>query len=101
MNESGFNLDVFLANKLMVLYAKCGSLMDARRVLDEMPVRNVASWTAMIQAYSKHGHDEKPWSYFAKCKRMTLSRINSRLPPFSLPVPTWRFWNTARRSMKI
>ena len=29
-SESRYNLDIFLDNKVMVLYAKCGSLVDAR-----------------------------------------------------------------------
>eukprot|EP00253_Pinus_taeda_P001104 PITA_01104 len=69
MSESGFNLDIFLANKLIVLYAKCGSLADARRVCDEMPVRNVASWTAMIQAYTKHGQDKEALELFCQMQK--------------------------------
>eukprot|EP01018_Ginkgo_biloba_P008631 Gb_28772 [translate_table: standard] len=59
MIDTGFKPDIFLGNKLVVMYAKCGSLVDARRLLDEMPKRNVASWTPIIAAYSKHGHDEE------------------------------------------
>lgn len=69
MSESGFNLDIFLANKLIVLYAKCGSLADTRGVFDEMPVRNVASWTAMIQAYSKHGQDKEALELFCQMQK--------------------------------
>ena len=64
MSESGLNLDIFLENKLIVLYAKCGTLMDARRVFDEMPVQNVVSWTSLIQAYSKHGEDKEALEMF-------------------------------------
>ena len=64
MSESRYNLDIFLDNKLMVLYAKCGSLVDARWVLDEMHVWNVASWTTMIQSYSNYFHEEKALELF-------------------------------------
>eukprot|EP01018_Ginkgo_biloba_P026293 Gb_12542 [translate_table: standard] len=66
MTDNGFKPDVFLATNLMTIYSKCGSLVDARRVLDEMPKRNVVSWNAMIAAYSKHGCAEEALMLFHK-----------------------------------
>eukprot|EP01018_Ginkgo_biloba_P019473 Gb_00852 [translate_table: standard] len=57
--QTGFRVDVFLGNTLVIMYAKCGSLLDARRVLDKMPKRNVVSCTAMISAYASHGYSEE------------------------------------------
>jgi pentatricopeptide repeat protein len=39
---------------LVNIYAKCGSLVDARRVFDRMPERDTFSWTVMILAYAAH-----------------------------------------------
>ncbi|CAN6486896.1 unnamed protein product [Victoria cruziana] len=47
--------DTILWNHILNLYGKCGSLGDARRVFDEMPVRNFVSWTSIIAGYSQHG----------------------------------------------
>ncbi|KAL0334202.1 UNVERIFIED_CONTAM: putative pentatricopeptide repeat-containing protein, mitochondrial [Sesamum angustifolium] len=44
---------VYLRTRLIVLYVKCEVLSDARMVFDEMPERNVVSWTAMISGYTK------------------------------------------------
>lgn len=33
------------------MYAKCGHLGDARNLFDEIPQRNVVSWTSMINGY--------------------------------------------------
>ncbi|XP_047339891.1 putative pentatricopeptide repeat-containing protein At3g49142 [Impatiens glandulifera] len=46
-------------NALIDMYAKCGSLQDARKVFNEMSTRDVVSWTSMITAYgtSGNGHD--------------------------------------------
>ncbi|XP_057964678.1 pentatricopeptide repeat-containing protein At3g16610-like [Malania oleifera] len=33
---------------LIDMFAKCGSLIEARKVFDEMPIRDLASWSAMI-----------------------------------------------------
>ncbi|KAG6469213.1 pentatricopeptide repeat-containing protein At1g19720-like [Zingiber officinale] len=50
--------DVFVDTKLVSMYAKCGSLDDARRVFDGMGQRNLFAWSAMIGAYVR----EHRWS---------------------------------------
>ncbi|KAL9229167.1 hypothetical protein vseg_004663 [Gypsophila vaccaria] len=50
--------DIFVETKLVSMYAKCGSLSDARNVFDEMSERNLFTWSAMIGAYSR----EQRWS---------------------------------------
>ncbi|KAG1328316.1 putative Pentatricopeptide repeat-containing protein [Cocos nucifera] len=37
------------------MFAKCGSLREARRVFDDMPMRDVVSWGAMICGTMHHG----------------------------------------------
>eukprot|EP01018_Ginkgo_biloba_P017986 Gb_15352 [translate_table: standard] len=58
MIRTGFKPEIIIEANLLTTYAKCGSLMNARRVFDEMSERNVVSWTAMITAYSRYGLDE-------------------------------------------
>ncbi|WCJ35246.1 Pentatricopeptide repeat (PPR-like) superfamily protein [Euphorbia peplus] len=41
----------FLDTKLVSMYAKCGSLRDARKVFDEMRERNLYTWSAIIGGY--------------------------------------------------
>ncbi|XP_024535000.1 pentatricopeptide repeat-containing protein At4g21065-like [Selaginella moellendorffii] len=49
-------LDRFLANLLIEMYGKCGSVGDARRVFDEIGDRkNIYSWTIMIAAAASNG----------------------------------------------
>eukprot|EP01018_Ginkgo_biloba_P031865 Gb_04144 [translate_table: standard] len=69
MTESGFMLDLFLGNTLVNMYTKCGSLVDARRVLDKMPKRNVVSWTVMIAAYVSHGFSKEGLALFYEMQR--------------------------------
>ncbi|KAL0428576.1 UNVERIFIED_CONTAM: putative pentatricopeptide repeat-containing protein, mitochondrial [Sesamum latifolium] len=60
---------VYLRTRLIVLYVKCEVLSDARMVFDEMPERNVVSWTAMISGYSKSGLYSEALSLFVEMIR--------------------------------
>lgn len=60
---------VYLWTRLIVFYTKCDSLGDARHVLNEMPERNVVSWTAMISAYSQRGYASQALSLFVQMLR--------------------------------
>jgi pentatricopeptide repeat protein len=62
--RSGCESDVFVGSSLVDMYAKCGSIKDAQRVFDEMPTRNVVSWTAMILGYVKCGQGHKALELF-------------------------------------
>ncbi|KAF1002784.1 pentatricopeptide repeat-containing protein At3g53360, mitochondrial [Apium graveolens] len=47
--------DIVLQNHILNMFGKCGSLGDAVKVFDEMPERNVVSWTSLIAGYSQNG----------------------------------------------
>ncbi|KAI3429941.1 uncharacterized protein J3R85_008432, partial [Psidium guajava] len=46
------NLDVFVQNALMGMYSKSSSLSYACRIFHSMAMRNVVSWTIMINGYA-------------------------------------------------
>lgn len=48
-------LNLFIGNGLIAMYGKCGCLVEARRVLDEMPSRDVVSWNSMVAGYARNG----------------------------------------------
>lgn len=54
--KSGFESDVFVRSNLVDIYAKCGSIEDARRMFDEMPERDVVLWNVMIAGYTQVGY---------------------------------------------
>lgn len=47
-------------------YSRFGDFPKARSVFDQMPHRDVASWSAMIDAYKKHGHYQQGLSLFRR-----------------------------------
>ncbi|KAL0309092.1 UNVERIFIED_CONTAM: Pentatricopeptide repeat-containing protein [Sesamum radiatum] len=55
MKLGGFSEDLFVGNVLIDMYLKCGWLDCGRRVFNEMPERDLISWTSLIDAYAKGG----------------------------------------------
>eukprot|EP01018_Ginkgo_biloba_P016404 Gb_25555 [translate_table: standard] len=58
MIKSGFESDVYLDTKLVIMYIKCGCLVDARHMFDKMPQKNEVSWNAIIAGYMQRGFGE-------------------------------------------
>ncbi|CAM6102539.1 unnamed protein product [Calypogeia fissa] len=54
-SKAGLQSDVRVGNALVHMYAKSGSLEDARLVFDSMEERNVSTWTGMIGGLGEHG----------------------------------------------
>ncbi|XP_078444023.1 pentatricopeptide repeat-containing protein At4g30700-like [Wolffia australiana] len=48
-------MNVFVSTALIDMYAKCGSVTEARRIFDAMEEKTVVSWNAMIAGYGLHG----------------------------------------------
>ncbi|KAI5073975.1 hypothetical protein GOP47_0011988, partial [Adiantum capillus-veneris] len=63
-SEHLFEKDVLVSTALVDMYAKCGSLGKAQEVFNELPVRNVVSWTALIAGYAQHKHGKEALYYF-------------------------------------
>jgi pentatricopeptide repeat protein len=67
--KSGIDLDSHLWVSLVNAYAKSGSPVCARRVLDVMPERDVVSWTALIQGFVAEGGGSEGVRLFCEMKR--------------------------------
>lgn len=79
MIKACYKPSLYLRTRLIVFYIKSGCLGDARQVLDEMPERNVVSWTAMISGYTQAGYASEALHLF---EQMQMSGISSpRLRP--------------------
>lgn len=71
-DERGYMENRILRNTIVNMYVKCGSLEDARKVFDQMPERDVCSWTTMIAAYARHGPAEEALRLFQLMKQTGL-----------------------------
>ncbi|CAL5323170.1 unnamed protein product [Camellia sinensis] len=60
--KSRLTLDVCVGCSLVDIYVKCavdGSMVNSRKVFDQMPDHNVLSWTATITGYVQSGGHDK------------------------------------------
>ncbi|CAN1194967.1 Pentatricopeptide repeat-containing protein At1g19720, partial [Linum perenne] len=60
---------VFVWTKLVGMYAKCGSFVDARKVFDGMRERNLYTWSAIIAACCRENRWEEAMDLFYSMMR--------------------------------
>lgn len=53
--RSGFARDVFVLNALVDMYSKCGDIVKARKVFDQIGCKDTVSWNSMLTGYTRHG----------------------------------------------
>ncbi|KFK43735.1 hypothetical protein AALP_AA1G166000 [Arabis alpina] len=70
--SNGFESDLLVNNALINMYAKCGDLDRARDVFEKMPMRDVVSWSTMINAFSMHGEASDALITFARMKEENM-----------------------------
>ncbi|KAJ7976368.1 Pentatricopeptide repeat-containing protein [Quillaja saponaria] len=71
--KTGYDSETEASNVLITLYAKCGSIADAKRQFFEMPEKNEVSWNAMITGYSQHGYGFEAISVFEDMKESGMT----------------------------
>ncbi|XP_061360559.1 pentatricopeptide repeat-containing protein At2g13600 [Gastrolobium bilobum] len=62
--KTQFSSEIFIQNRLVDVYAKCGCLEDARKVFDHMPQRNTFSYNAILSALTKSGGLDEALNFF-------------------------------------
>ncbi|KAK9293232.1 hypothetical protein L1049_021222 [Liquidambar formosana] len=50
--KHGFDSNIFVQNSLIYFYGSNGRIKTARRVFDEMGIRDVATWTTLVTCYA-------------------------------------------------
>ena len=53
-----------LGNALMDMYARCGMLSKAQKVLEDLPARDVVSWNTLIGGYVQHAQTQEAFNSF-------------------------------------
>ncbi|KAJ8773677.1 hypothetical protein K2173_005923 [Erythroxylum novogranatense] len=78
--KSIYDQNIVVSNALIDMYAKCGSIKDARLVFDKLVERDEVSWNAMISGCSMHGLSVEALKFFemmqeAGCKPNKLTFV--------------------------
>jgi pentatricopeptide repeat protein len=73
VSRSLLQKDCVLCNTLVDMYAKCGELTKAEKVLEEIPIRDVVAWNTLISGYAQHGKGYEALNCFELMKSEGLS----------------------------
>ncbi|KAJ0770950.1 putative tetratricopeptide-like helical domain superfamily [Helianthus annuus] len=71
--KTDFVSSVFVGSALLDMYMKIGKVYEGCRVFDEMPIRNVVSWTAVITGLVRAGLNMEGIAYFSKLCRNNMA----------------------------
>lgn len=77
--------NAYVLSAMIDMFIKCGSLEDARRLFEEMPVKDLVSWTAMICGTVWNGECLEALSMF-RCMRSQGVKPDSVIVASVLPV---------------
>ncbi|EFJ25192.1 hypothetical protein SELMODRAFT_99677, partial [Selaginella moellendorffii] len=84
IQRSGLEENLQLGNHVINMYAKCGSLAEARAFFDKLSPerRNVFTWTAVMSAYAQTGHCKETALHLFH--RMQLEGVRPNLITFAV-----------------
>ncbi|KAI5060658.1 hypothetical protein GOP47_0025078 [Adiantum capillus-veneris] len=89
--ENGFGADLAVANSLVNMYGKCGSVKNALDVFGQLQERDLVSWSSMIATFAECEQSGDAWDTFRRMlqesfapNRVTFINILSALADESL-----------------
>ncbi|XWS15197.1 hypothetical protein CRYUN_Cryun35bG0074000 [Craigia yunnanensis] len=99
---------IAIGNRLLQLYAWCGTMTDTWKPLDEMPQKNCFSWNTVTEGYMKLGNKEKSLELFRLMPHKNDFSWNLVISGFAkagelevasalfddIPVKNWVAWNS-------
>ncbi|KAF4388220.1 hypothetical protein F8388_021050 [Cannabis sativa] len=100
--------NVVVGTALIDMYCKCGKAEMARKTLDCMKVKNVKSWTAMINGYGMHGRAREALEVFykmikngAKPNYITFVSVLAACSHAGLVEEGWRWFHSMKHEFSI
>ncbi|PWA68022.1 hypothetical protein CTI12_AA313660 [Artemisia annua] len=64
--KTGLDLDPFVTNALLDMYAKCGSKQEAQNLFDSTVYKDIVCWNSMILTHAQHGDARESLKLFEK-----------------------------------
>ncbi|KAL3728974.1 hypothetical protein ACJRO7_033549 [Eucalyptus globulus] len=81
--KTPFSAEVFIQNRLIDVYARCGCLDDARRVFDRMPEKNTFTWNAILGGLIRSGSLDEAEKIFGSMPEPDQCSWNSMLSGYA------------------
>ncbi|XP_073005590.1 pentatricopeptide repeat-containing protein At5g39350-like [Typha latifolia] len=78
MVKLGYLMDVYTMNSLLFMYCKCGMVDAVQSLFDRMEVRNIVSWSIIIDGYVRMKCPDKALELI-RCMRFVESDMSSEL----------------------
>ncbi|KAL2928228.1 hypothetical protein RDABS01_001861 [Bienertia sinuspersici] len=72
-----------LMNAMLDMYVKCSCLVTARRIFEDMEVKDVFSWTSMVNGCAKRGELEMARKYFDEMPVKNVVSWNAMVAGYS------------------
>lgn len=69
ISESSLTVDTDFQNKIMEMYARCGSMEDAKKIFSSMDHHNLTSWNTMISGFVHNVLGEEAIDFFERFKQ--------------------------------
>ncbi|KAL5541079.1 hypothetical protein UlMin_043365 [Ulmus minor] len=70
--KQGLEFDLFVCNALINMYAKFGCLGHARRVFDQMVLRDLVSWNSIIAAFEQNDDPITALGFFYQMQKVGI-----------------------------
>ncbi|CAN4085909.1 unnamed protein product [Withania somnifera] len=87
----GFGSNGFILNALVDMYSKCGDIVKAQKLFDQIGTKDLVSWNSMLMAYMRHELVTKALNVFRLMIRggiepdsVTISALLVARVPFSI-----------------
>lgn len=88
--------DVFVGTSLVDMYAKCGEIIESRKVFARMRNRNTVTWTSLIVGYARKGLGEEAIALFREMKRKNIFANNMTIVSILLACGSVRNFHMGR-----
>ncbi|VVA15005.1 PREDICTED: pentatricopeptide [Prunus dulcis] len=80
----GMNVEGFLGNALIDLYAKCEKLAEACLVFEQLPCKSVVSWNSMLDGFCRSGDIKKARLFFNEIPEKDVISWNTMINCYSI-----------------
>lgn len=70
--KSGQKLTAFVGNTMLDMYAKSGSMVDARKVFHRVENKDLVTWNTMLTAFAQYGLGKEAVAHFEEMRKSEI-----------------------------